>query len=69
MRIELSIKGMTCNGCANGLKKLLLSKNGIQEATIILAQEKGVIEFDPNLISVDEILSIIEDAGFDGAIL
>ena len=39
-KIILSIDGMTCSACSNGLEKYLNKQDGIEKATVNLAKFK-----------------------------
>ncbi len=65
MKICLKIKGMHCEGCSRRLEKVLNAQNGVKDARVSLEEEKSDIEYDENLISVEELKEVVEDAGFD----
>ena len=60
-QVEVAIKGMTCEiGCARLIQSKLYKADGISYANISFADSSGVISFDQNRISEDEIKQIIE---------
>ena len=65
MKICLKIKGMHCEGCSRRLEKVLNAQNGVKDARVSSEEEKSDIEYDENLISVEELKEVVEDAGFD----
>ena len=65
MKICLKIKGMHCEGCSRRLEKVLNAQNGVKDSRVSLEEEKSDIEYDENLISVEELKEVVEDAGFD----
>lgn len=65
MKICLKIKGMHCEGCSRRLEKVLNAQNGVKDARVSLEEKKSDIEYDKNLISVEELKEVVEDAGFD----
>ena len=65
MKICLKIKGMHCEGCSRRLEKVLNAQNGVKDSRDSLEEEKSDIEYDENLISVEELKEVVEDAGFD----
>ncbi|MCG7656783.1 heavy metal translocating P-type ATPase [Wielerella bovis] len=66
--INLNIRGMTCQACANRIEKVLNKKDFIQSATVNFAGETAQIEFDNSRTTPDELIQIIEKAGFQAAL-
>ena len=59
--IKVDIKGMTCEiGCARLIQSKLYKTDGITFAKISFADSSGVISFDQNRISTDDIKKIIQ---------
>lgn len=67
-RVTLNISGMTCASCASLIEKALVSLSGVEKAAVNLAMETGVVEFDPSVLSVDDILKTIKGAGYSAAV-
>ncbi|KHN25921.1 Copper-transporting ATPase RAN1 [Glycine soja] len=61
-----TIGGMTCAACVNSIEGILRNLNGVKRAVVALATSLGEVEYDPNVISKDDIVAAIEDAGFEG---
>ncbi len=61
--INLDIKGMHCGMCANGIQMMLSVKGGIEKAEISWDAKKGVVEYDPEKITVEEILKTVASTG------
>lgn len=66
-QIDLNVKGMSCAACVNRIEKALL-KNGSEEAQVNLATEKARIKFDPSRLSVEKIIQIIHDTGYEASL-
>ena len=47
-KVVLSIEGMTCSACSNGLEKYLNKQNGIINATVNLVMANATIDYDDN---------------------
>lgn len=58
------IEGMTCSSCAGHAEKATRKLNGVIEANVNLATEKLVVKFDEKKLSVEEIISAVENAGY-----
>ena len=63
---ELKIEGMHCEGCSNRLEKVLNNLEGVSTASVSLEDKKANIEFNEDIINIDNIKEAIEDAGFTG---
>ncbi|RZB95946.1 copper-transporting ATPase RAN1-like [Glycine soja] len=64
---QFTIVGMTCAACVNSVEGILRNLNGVKRAVVALATSLGEVEYDPHVISKHDIVSAIEDAGFEGA--
>ena len=63
-KVVLSIDGMTCSACSNGLEKYLNKQNGIKSATVNLVMANALIEYDENILNLEKIEKFVEEAGF-----
>lgn len=66
--IEFPVTGMTCSNCAMTIERTLKKKvPGVVNASVNFASERAHVEYIPSLVSVDDMIAAIEDAGY-GAI-
>ena len=63
-KIILSIDGMTCSACSNGLEKYLNKQNGIIEANVNLVMANATIIYDENIITKEKLDEFVKQAGF-----
>ena len=63
-KVVLSIDGMTCSACSNGLEKYLNKRNGIKSATVNLVMANALIEYDENILNLETLEKFVEEAGF-----
>ncbi len=63
-KINLSIDGMTCSSCSNGLEKYLNKQKGILNATVNLVMANATIEYDEKLLNKEKIEEFVKEAGF-----
>lgn len=63
-KIVLSIDGMTCSACSNGLEKYLNKQKGITNASVNLVMKNATIEYDEKLLNIDDIERFVKEAGF-----
>jgi len=61
--IELKIKGMTCEHCATSISKKFEGKKGIASIIIGYPDSLGKFEYEPDKISKDEIVDMINSTG------
>ncbi|KAG6694966.1 hypothetical protein I3842_09G073300 [Carya illinoinensis] len=66
---QFSIGGMTCATCVNSVEGILRNLPGVKKAVVALATSLGEVEYDPLVISKDEIVNAIEDAGFEASLV
>jgi Cu+-exporting ATPase len=63
-KITLNIGDMSCVNCARTIEKQLSNLNGVIHATVNLAAEKAIIDYNPNLVNQKAIEDTIVDAGY-----
>ena len=63
-KIILSIDGMTCSACSNGLEKYLNKQKGVITANVNLVMANASIEYDETLLNVEKLEEFVKQAGF-----
>lgn len=63
-KIILSIDGMTCSACSNGLEKYLNKQKGIYTASVNLVMANASIEYDEKELNQEKIEEFVKQAGF-----
>lgn len=63
-KIVLSIEGMTCSACSNGLEKYLNKQEGIKSASVNLVMANASIEYDEKILNIDNLNEFVRKAGF-----
>ena len=63
-RIVLSIDGMTCSACSNGLMKYLNKQEGIIDSIVNLVLNNATIDYDEEILNIEKIEKYIKEAGF-----
>lgn len=64
-KIVLKIVGMHCTSCAMNIDGELEDTEGIQQASTHYAKQQTEVEFDPEKISIKQIITIIKRVGYD----
>jgi Cu+-exporting ATPase len=63
-KIILTIGGMTCINCARAIEKALKKQAGITQATVNLAAEKAIIDYNPDQVTQKTIEDTINQIGY-----
>lgn len=66
---KISIEGMTCGACTSAVEGGFLDLPGLVQFSISLLAERAIIIHDPEILTADQIIEIIEGRGFDAKIL
>lgn len=64
-KLILSIDGMTCSACSNGLEKYLNKQNGIFDASVNLVMANATVTYDDKILNQEKIEKYIKQAGFE----
>lgn len=62
--IILSIDGMTCSACSNGLEKYLNKQKGVKQANVNLVMANASIEYDEKILDIVKLEEFVKQAGF-----
>ena len=63
-KVILSIDGMTCSACSNGLEKYLNKQEGINNASVNLVMNTASIDYDNKKLSLEDLNKFVAKAGF-----
>lgn len=63
-KTQLTVTGMSCAVCAGNVEKTVRALDGVESASVNLASAKLTAEYDDEKITVEEIISAIEGAGY-----
>ncbi len=64
-KIKLKILGMHCASCVSSIENNIGSLKGIDEINVNLATEKALIDYDQEIINIDNIIEEINSLGYD----
>ncbi len=62
--IELTVDGMTCDGCSARLKRVLEAADGVQAALIERPSRRVAVDYDAGRTGPAAIREAVADAGF-----
>ena len=60
----LAVEGMTCNGCVLTVESSLKRVEGVRSAGVSLEPPRALVEFDPSLVTVEELVEATTRAGY-----
>ena len=63
-KVELTVTGMTCGGCASKQQAFLEDIEGVKAAKVDYAANKATVTFDSEKTSKETILASLEDSPF-----
>src|SRR5215218_2826056 len=63
-KTSLPITGMTCATCARRVERALARTAGVSAASVNLATEKAVVEYDAAAVGLDGLVGAVEGAGY-----
>ncbi|MDP9421020.1 MAG: heavy metal translocating P-type ATPase [Actinomycetota bacterium] len=62
--LELEVSGMTCGSCAARVAKVLERQVGVAEARVNFATGKASVAFDPEQVSIEDLVAAVGKAGY-----
>lgn len=65
MKKTIPVVGMACSACSANVEKKLKSLEGVHAASVSLAGRSALIDFDPAVISLDDMKHEINNIGYD----
>lgn len=65
MKQTIAIMGMACSVCAANVERKLSSLNGVNSASVSLAGRTALVDYDPSVISLQQMKSEISAIGYD----
>ncbi|MEH7546643.1 MULTISPECIES: copper chaperone CopZ [Bacillaceae] len=63
--VTLNVSGMSCEHCVKAVEGSVGELQGVKKVSVNLAKGKVDVEYDTNLVSLDEIKETIDDQGYD----
>ncbi len=58
------VDGMSCASCAGSIQTMLSALEGVSSASVNLASEQVMVEFNPSVITLNRIEKTVDDLGF-----
>ena len=67
-KITLKIEGMTLSCCALIIRDALLKTNGVKRASVSFEDALGVVEFEADKVTTEQLVEVVKEAGYKGSI-
>ena len=64
MNLKVKIEGMSCEGCAKSVEKMLNARKLVNAVKVNFTEKKALIEFNEASNSKKEIIEAIKEKGF-----
>lgn len=64
-QLILPVSGMTCANCVATIERNLKKLDGVHSAAVNLSSERAVVDFDPSLLKLDDLVGRVRKAGYD----
>lgn len=64
--VELDIDGISCQVCVNKIEKKVSKLNGVKSVIVNLANSRGKIVYNSDVIKLSEILEVMKKMGYTG---
>jgi len=62
--VSVAIEGMTCAACAKSVESRLKELKGVQSVSVSYQTGSAAIEFDPAVVTFQQLQNAIQDAGY-----
>jgi mercuric ion transport protein len=66
--MKLNVSGMTCEGCAVGVRTALLETPGVASASVDVKAGQAMIEYDPSKATPAQLIEAVQKAGFKASL-
>uniref|UniRef100_A0A0P4WHT0 P-type Cu(+) transporter n=1 Tax=Scylla olivacea TaxID=85551 RepID=A0A0P4WHT0_SCYOL len=67
--VQISIKGMTCNSCVKNIEGNIGQKIGVRSIRVSLEDEVATLIISPTDVTAEAVRTMIDDMGFEAALL
>lgn len=62
--IVFQVNDMHCSSCPKLIQMTLAESSGVHAVTASLETKTVVVNYDPKIITIDQIVSVIKDSGY-----
>ncbi|OQD72877.1 hypothetical protein PENDEC_c018G03692 [Penicillium decumbens] len=65
----VKVDGMTCGACTSAVEGAFKGVDGVGDVSVSLIMGRAAVQHDPSILSPAKVAEMIEDCGFDAAVL
>jgi len=62
--LTLEITGMSCQHCSQTVEKALNNRVGVESAEVDLNKEEAYVKYDPEQLTLEDLIKEVEDSGY-----
>jgi copper chaperone len=62
--LNLKVEGMTCQHCVKSVRNSITALSGIKNVDVSLSENRVTLEYEPEEVSTDKIISAITEEGY-----
>jgi mercuric transport protein len=62
--VKLSVKGMTCSGCAKSVQAALQGIPGVKKAEVMLDKNEAAVTYEKGKTTPEDLVKAVEKAGY-----
>lgn len=66
---EFKIGGMSCNNCVAHVEKGISELDGVKKVKVNLKKENAVVKFDESVVSDNDIINKVKEAGYTAEVI
>lgn len=63
-KLKFDISGMSCTACVSHVEKAVNKLQGVKNVNVNLLSNNMILEYDENILEINEIIKAVEDAGY-----
>jgi copper chaperone CopZ len=63
-KVELTVEGMTCQGCVRSVQRKLSKVTGVESAHVDLQAGKATVEYDDSVADPAQLVGAVEQIGY-----
>ena len=68
-KITLKVEGMTCGGCAIGVKKTLEKQKGVRKADVSFEKGQAIAEVEKGKVKAEELAAAVTKFGYKATVV
>jgi copper chaperone CopZ len=66
--IQLNVGGMSCGHCQSAVQSALRRQRGVRAATVDLERGTAQVEYDPAVVTPEQLTAAIAEEGYTAAV-